>query len=268
MQNRCHALFLLLGLLPGPWAWAASAPASASTPAPLTLCYEDVAQRPWSMPGGTGLNFELLKRVEKQLGEHFIYAAKPWRRCLEEARLGTVDGVIGAADSVERRSYGVFPALPDGRADPARALFEDSVNIFLRNGGSASWDGVHLNSPNGDVAVQSGYMVATMLRQQGLRPRELVKSAEDGLRLLTTGLFDVAVLQGMEAEALARDDPRFQGKVMQAPPPYLEMAFHLLISRKTYTRDAHRIDAVWRAIGNVRQAPDYRQLLNEARAGR
>ena len=237
-------------------------------PAPLTLCYEDVAQRPWSIPGATGLNFDLLRRVEKQLGEHFIYAAKPWRRCLEEVRLGSIDGVLGAVDGIERRSFGVFPTLPNGRADPARALFEDNVNVFLRSGGNASWDGSRLHSPNGEVAVQSGYLIATQLREQGLNAREMVKSAEDGLRLLTTGLFDVAVLQGLEAETLARDDPRFQGKVLLASPPYAEREFHLLISRKTYSHDPHRIDAIWRAIASVRQSAEYKQLLAEARAGR
>jgi polar amino acid transport system substrate-binding protein len=256
MQHRCLALFLLI-CLP---AWAG--------PAPLTLCYEDVAQRPWSMPGAVGLNFELLRRVEKQLGEHFIYAAKPWRRCLEEIRLGAIDGVIGAAEGSERRSYAVYPTLPDGRGDPASALFEDSVNVFLRSGGSASWDGVKLSTPNGEVAIQSGYLVATQLRQQGLRPRELVKSAEDGLRLLTTGLFDAAVLQGLEAERLARGDPRFQGKITMAAPPYGERAFYLMFNRQTYSRDPHRIDNIWRAIGTVRQGADYKQLLAEARAGR
>ena len=257
---HCRPLRTLLCVALSLPAWAGAAP--------LVLCYEDVAQRPWSTPGAIGLNFELLRRVEKQLGEQFVFAAKPWRRCLEEMRLGAVDGVIGAADGVERRRDGVFPTLPDGRADPSRALFEDTINVFLRQGGAASWDGAHLLSPNSEVAVQSGYLVASQLRQQGLRPRELVKSAEDGLRLLTSGPFDAAVLQGLEAETLARNDPRFQGKVVQALPPYAQREFHLLFGRISYGREPQRIDAVWRGIASVRQSAEYRQLLTEARAGR
>lgn len=258
MQLRCRALLLSTCLTLCLPAWARLAP--------LTLCYEDVPQRPWSMPDATGLNFELLRRVEKHLDERFVYVAKPWRRCLEEVRLGTVDGVIGAAGDAERRSYGMFPTLPDGRSDPARSLFEDHVYVFLRSGGHASWDGTRLLSPNGEVAVQSGYLIATQLRQQGLHPRELVKSAEDGLRLLTTGLFDAAVLQGLEAQRLAHDDPRFQGKVLQAPLPYAEREFHLLISHQTYRHNPARIEAVWRAIAAVKQSSDYKQLLPEATA--
>lgn len=44
---------------------------------PLRLCFEDVDQRPWSTPGGKGLNFELLKRVQTHLNEQFIFSPKP-----------------------------------------------------------------------------------------------------------------------------------------------------------------------------------------------
>ncbi|MES2262372.1 MAG: transporter substrate-binding domain-containing protein [Pseudomonadota bacterium] len=240
------------------------APAAAGPAAPLTMCYEDVPQRPWSTPAGIGLNFELLKRVEKQLGERFVYAPKPWRRCLEEVRIGAIDAVIGAADSTERRSFAMFPTLPDGSTDPARALFEDKANVFLRVGGQASWDGHILLSPKGEVAVPSGYLIGTILRERGLRAKELVKSADDALRLLVNGVFDAAVLQGAEASNLALHDARFQDRVVQAQPPYAVLVFHLMVGRASYARDAQRIEAIWRAIGTVRQSDEYRQLAADA----
>lgn len=233
--------------------------AHAAPPSPLTLCFEDVAQRPWSVPAAAGLNFDLLNRVQRELGEQFSYAAKPWRRCMEELRVGTVDGVIAAADAGPRRRYAIVPTLPDGSADPARALYQDDVNVFLRVGGQASWDGHQLSAPRGEVAVQSGYLIGANLRAQGLQPRELVKSADDGLRLLASGLFDVAVLQGAEASRLARADPRFRDRVQQASPPYAVLAFHLMMSRRAYNRDPQRIEAIWHAIGAVRQSAPYRQ---------
>lgn len=232
--------------------------------APLVMCYEDVEQRPWSSPDGTGLNFELLRRVEKQLGERFVYAAKPWRRCIEELRLGTVDAAVAAADAKARRSFAAYPLLPDGRADPARALYADSVNVYLRAGGQGSWDGHTLRAPNQEVAVQSGYLVSAVLRERGYRPRELVKSADDALRLLSTGIFDVAILQGAEASKLARSDPRFQGQVVQAAQPYWVLELHLAFNRNTYRRSPQRAEAIWHAIAAVRNSADYRRLASEA----
>lgn len=231
---------------------------------PLVMCYEDVAQRPWTTPDNNGLTFELLRRVEKQLGERFVYAAKPWRRCLEELRTGTVDAVIAAADSKLRRSFAAYPLLPDGRADPARALFTDTVNVFLRVGGSGSWDGQTLAAPKQEVAVQSGYLVASVLRERGFVTRELVKSADDGLHLLASGMFDVAVLQGMEAGRLARSDARFRDRVVQAAPPYRVVEFHLIFNLAAYRSAPQRAEAIWRAIAAARKSAEYRQLASEA----
>lgn len=239
-------------------------PARADSARPLLICYDNVAQPPWSAPSGDGLNFELLKRVEKQLGEHFSYAAKPWRRCMEELRVGTVDGVIGAADAPERHQFAIYPSLPDGRTDPARAMFEDQVYVFLRVGGQASWDGRTLRSPSRDIGVPSGYAIAERVRQQGLRARDLIKSPEDGLRLLVSGMFDAILLEGAHAVRLASQDPRFQGKVRQAELPYAVLDLHLPVNRQAYARDPQRIEAIWRAIASVRQSPDYRQLVSQA----
>ncbi|AKU22698.1 transporter substrate-binding domain-containing protein [Massilia sp. MB5] len=261
MRARRRYLLVLTSL-----ALLAGLPARAAPP-PLTFCFEDVAQRPWTTPKGKGLNFELLQRVEKQLGEQFVYAPKPWRRCLEEIRSGRVDGVIAAADSPARRRLGQFPLLPDGRSDPARALNEDHAYVYLRIGGQGRWDGQTLYSPNGEIAVQTGYMIATVLRERGYKPRELVKSADDALRLLVSGMFDVAVLQGSEASRLALQDPRFRERVQQAMPPYATLVFHLIFSHQAYERDPARAEAIWREMGAVRQSHEYRQLLKEAGVG-
>lgn len=252
-----HRLLLAV-VLPAMAAQAMAAP-------PLTMCYEDVAQSPWSRPDATGLNFDLLDRVQRQLDEHFIYAGKPWRRCIEELRHGSVDAVIGAADSVPRRQFARFPLLPDGSADPARALFEDQFHVYLRVGGHASWDGQTLVAPDNVVAVPPGYIIGPILRQRGLEPRELARTPLDGLRLLADGMFDAALLLGDEAGELVRHDPRFRGRVVQAPIPYLSLSLHLMVGRGTYARDPARIDAIWQAIAKVRQSPEYRRLESAAR---
>lgn len=251
------SLCVLLALVTGMAAHAAKGP-------PLRLCYEDVDQRPWSTPGGTGLNFELLKKVELLLNEQFTYSPKPWKRCLSELKLGQVDAVIGAADAVNRRDWSRIPQLPDGSEDPARAMFEDAALVFLRVGGNASWDGRALLAPGKAVVVQSGYLVAQQLREKGYDPHENVKSAADALRMLAAGGFDVAILQGLEASRLAQEDPRFKGRVQQAQLPFSTVNLHLMVARAAYQRDPQRIEAIWQAIGAVRQSRDYRQLEEAA----
>lgn len=233
--------------------------------APLKFCYEDVPQHPWTMPDGTGLNFELLHRVEKALGEEFHYQAMPWKRCQEEVRNGEMDGIIGAADNAERRKYLHFPSLPGGALDASATLYEDQFNVYLREGGDGSWDGKSLTSPNHPVVVQSGYLViASMLHEHGMKTFDSIKTAEDGLRFLSEGMVDVAVLQSVEAEYLRREDPRFKSKIALAATPFAILPLYLGINQASYEHDSRRIEAIWNEIRTVRNSPEYRKLVDNA----
>lgn len=245
---------LLLAALAAPLARAA----------PLHFCYEDVAQPPWTLAGDGGLNIVLLKQVAAATGEKFIMSRRPWTRCLEETRLGRMDGIVAAADTPERRRFALPPLLPDGSADGARAVHQTRVSIFLRAGGSAAWDGKSLRNPRGSVITQRGYFIGELMRKRGQRVIDTIKSSEEALRLLVAGTADVAVLMEHSTQTMLRDDPRFRGQVVLAPQPYTEMPLFLLINRELYARDPARIEAIWNAVAGVRASPAYRKLEDGA----
>lgn len=97
-------------------------------------------------------------------------------------------------------------------------------------------------------------------RQRGFKPIESARSAEDGLRMLAAGTYDIAALYGAEAEVLAMTDPRFIAKITQAQTNYSDWSFYLLMSRMTFDTDNKRITAIWRAIRTVRESDEYRKL--------
>jgi polar amino acid transport system substrate-binding protein len=238
---------------------APAAPCEAAA-APLRLCYEDVPQPPWTMPDGSGLNIELLKRVEALLGERFILSQRPWLRCMEETRLGRMDGMIGGADSPDRRAFSVPPLLPDGSPDASKALYLDNVNLFLRSASGAAWDGKTLHNPRGIVVTQRGYFVADLMRERGQKVIDTVKSADEALRMLASGSADVAVLMEHSVGDMLQDDPRFRGHIVKSPVPFTAFPFYLLIGRACYDKNPARIEAIWGAIASVRATPAYRKL--------
>ncbi len=93
-----------------------------------------------------------------------------------------------------------------------------------------------------------------------MQPNELVKSSEEGLRMVADGIADAAILYGDESERLAYEDPRFAARVVRAPGPYWVTHLFLMVARSTEARDPQRIAAIWRAIGAVRQSPEYQKL--------
>jgi polar amino acid transport system substrate-binding protein len=227
--------------------------------APLRFCYEDVAQPPWTLADGGGLNIELLKKVAALTGDQFILARRPWTRCIEETRLGRMDGMIGAADTPERRLFSVPPLQADGKPDTSRALHQTKVNIFLRAASGAAWDGKHLHNPRGSVITQRGYFIGDLMRARGLRVIDTIKSTDEALRLLVAGSADVAVLMEHSTQSMLRDDPRFRGRVVMAPIPYTDMPLFLLVGRNRYQQEPARIEAIWNAIATVRASAAHRR---------
>lgn len=237
-----------------------AAPQAQAQGAPLNFCFEDAPQAPWTMPDGSGLNIELLKRVAKLTGDQFNYVARPWRRCEEETRKGVMDGMIGPSDNPRRRSYSVPPRKADGTQDPERAMYRDHVDLYLRAESRASWDGKTLVNPRKMVVAQRGYYIVEMLQARGETVIDTPKSAEDGLKLLAAGSADVAVLMGRDAEHLLRDDPRYQGRVLLAKQPFASFDFHLMVGRQAYDKEPRRFEAIWNAIARVRATAEYQRL--------
>ena len=230
----------------------------------LRWCYEDASALPWTRPDGTGLNLELLRTAEKNLHERFVYVARPWKRCIEEMRKGDFDGIFAAGESEERRTFGVFPSLPGGAIDPARALHEDRFQVFLRKGSAASWDGKTLLPTAKGVLTQRGYMIAGDLRERGFDAKESTNSAPDALRQLAAGMFDIAVVQGPEAAKLLRTDNALAEKITLSPIPYAVRPMYLLVAKSVYAKDPKRIESIWTLIGETRKSPHYR--THEAKA--
>jgi polar amino acid transport system substrate-binding protein len=211
------------------------------------------------MPDKTGISFDVMAKVEKLTGEQFEYVRRPWRRCLEELRLGLVDGIVAAGDSPDRRSFARFPQLPDGRLNTDAAIYIDRAYVFMVPGAHASWDGKELHADGKAVIAQHGYLVTDMLRERGYDVRG-VKSPDEGLRMLLAGIADVAVLQGLASTDLAKRDPRFRGKIHQFKQLYTLLPVYLMVSQKIYDTNAKRIEGIWAAIASVRASPEYRAV--------
>ncbi|WP_395007831.1 hypothetical protein [Undibacterium sp.] len=84
---------------------------------------------------------------------------------------------------------------------------------------------------------------------------------EDALRLLANGDADVAILQGLEAVHLSKQDGRFKDSVVSHSLPYLNLQLYLAIGQHSYKRDAKRFQFIWNGIKTVRNTASYQQLV-------
>ncbi len=258
------ALHLRLSVLCSLSLMQISLAAHASTATPLRFCYEDIEQQPWTMPNQTGLNFDLLKRVEAITGEQFVYQALPWKRCIAYVASGEIDGVIGAAQSAERRQFAAIPQDEKGQERNGASLYSDDFLVYLRSDSKVTWDGHQFKNVTGTIAAQAGFVVAGQLQKLGYQVNERSKTAENGLRLVLMKEVDAAVLQGPQALQLQRKDPRFNTSINVLPQPFSRLHMHLMFAKPSYAKDPKRIEAIWHAIEKVRASSSYQTHEKEA----
>ena len=227
---------------------------------PLTLCVEDAPQRPWTLPTVAGLSIDLLREVAKRRHEQFQFVVRPWRRCLEDLRVGEIDAVVGGAATAERSAYARYPMGDDGQPDPQRALYADRYDVYKRRDSTGHWDGKVLTLPaRPTILVQRGYVVADLLRSRGFAIDERASSAQDALRHLTDNYFDIAIIQASEANMEFRGNAAFHDQLVREATPYFEAPMYLMVSHPSYGRNPKRIEQIWHAIGAVRHSADYQR---------
>jgi polar amino acid transport system substrate-binding protein len=231
--------------------------------APLRFCYEEAPEPPWTMPDGSGEVLNLLRAVADRLHEQFVLQPVPWKRCIEEVRQGEFDGAVGSADTPERRTIGRLPLLADGKADATAALYENYYYVYSRTGSGAGWNGKHLTVPRGGVVVPRGYSIALELRAQGHTVLESIDRGEDGLRMLRSGMADIAILPGPKTRALALG-PRYRDSITVSQQSWKFIPGYLLASNAIYEQNPARILAIWSAIRETRQSTAQWKPLGES----
>jgi polar amino acid transport system substrate-binding protein len=238
---------------------------SAQAQTPLKFCFEDTPQSPWTMPDGSGLSIELLKRVEEILGERFELIAKPWKRCQEEVRLGVLDGYFGAAVSAERLNFSVYPSLRDGTVDLNAALNSVQTRLFTRAQSEVSWDGKKLQGVKQAIVVQRGYLIGSLLQKQGFKIHE-VRNAEEALHRLSKGGADLAILREMDADYLSTREPGFKGGIQIHPLPFMDLPLYLAVNKNVFKQNPKRIQTIWSTIKSQRHSASYQQLVESTGA--
>lgn len=228
----------------------------------LTLCLENKVVAPWRHLDRTGLNFELLKRVEQKLDLSFDYQILPWKRCLAKLKANQVDGVFTVSFSEERRGFGAFP----GHANPDVKKRMHFARYFLvrKKGSSVDWDGKQFQGLDGKIAFQLGYSVGDLLRAVKVPVLETPASAHSVGRKVIAGHVAGAAMIDSDTAALMRGPLAPQLEIVERPleeKPYYLMLSHALV--KARPRLAERI---WKQVEEVRNSKEYGKMVQAAGA--
>ncbi len=228
----------------------------------LTLCFENKLVLPWRTVEQSGLNFELLKRVESKLQLRFEYELLPWKRCLAKLKDNQVDGAFTVSHSDERRQFGAFP----GNTEPDAKLRMHYARYFLvrRKGSDIEWDGSKFNNVDGKIAFQLGYSVGDMLRAQKVEVDESNDSAYNVGRKVLAGRVAAAAMMDSDVSALMRS-PLAKGLEV-VDVPLTEKPYYLILSNTLVKAQPELAERIWRGIAEVRDGKEYGKLVKAAGA--
>jgi len=258
-----------IGILAIAWAMGlGSAQAKA-----LRVCMTDVPHAPWRVPeddgrvAGRGLDFDLLRDVERVSGWTVVLQVLSGRRCLVEVAAGRADATVGLSHTAERAQSFRFPSRGDG-LDTSLALRQDGYTLYRLRGSGVQWNGQRLRlKPEGAVLVQSGHSVGSVLRELGVPVTETERSAFMVLSKLRLGEVEAAAVFTSEGQVLRQAHSQFEG--LEPMSPALARKHYYVVFGEPFARQ-HEADlpGLWRAFHQASKAPAYQAAVRRAKAAR
>ena len=237
---------------------ALSFPAAAADQArdTVTLCFEQQDVLPWRTEKGGGLNFELLKMVEKRLEIHFDFQSIPWKRCLAQLKANAVDGAFAVSYKPDRRELGEYPG--GQQIDAGKRMHIDSYVLIRKKGSKVDWDGKSFRNLDGAVGFQLGYSVGDVLRAQNIEVDEGSQRADELARKLIAGRVAAAAVGGSDAHGLMNGP--LAPQLEQLPVPIIEKPYFLILSHGMVAARPRLAERIWRAVEEARNGAAYRKL--------
>ena len=254
MKNKTLSLVALSLSLMTASAWAAEPP--------LKICHENEDSYPWIFKDRAGLTTSLLKMAEKIYGSKVELVALPWKRCLDDAKNGAIDGVVKISFSTDRTEFLVYPMAGD-KPDASKRLLNDTYSLYRMKGSiAATWDGKTLKV-DGAVGAQSGFSIAKQLTSMGARVDDSVRSADANLTKLVGGRIAAVALQTEEGDISIANNAEANGKVEKLTPVLVEKPYFVAFSKQFYGKEKAAAQKLWDAIGTARESAEYKDLVKK-----
>jgi len=260
MTMKTYSGWLLAGVASVALAGVSSAQAS-GVPV-VKLCHENEDSYPWLFKDRVGLTTSLLKMAEKSSGVKLEIQPLPWKRCLEEAKAGTIDGVIKISFAADRTDFLAYPMAAD-KPDASKRLLSDSYSLYrMKGSNAATWDGKVLKA-EGSVGAQSGFSIVKTLTGLGAKVDDAVRSADTNLLKLANGRLAAVALQTEEGDISIATNPELSGKVEKVSPVLVEKPYFVTFSKPFYAREAATAKKIWDAIEAARESAEYQDLAKK-----
>ncbi|HCU67604.1 MAG TPA: hypothetical protein DF774_17780 [Rheinheimera sp.] len=224
--------------------------------APLQICYEDNEHSP-ALPkqmvqgvAAYGTHSQTATLAFALAGVAVELHRIPWKRCLHEASIGKMDGVIGIGWTAERQQLLAFPLNALQQADASLSLMQVDYHIYTHQQQPLSWDGNRLSGVKFGLSAPQGFVVEQKLKQLNALST-LPSGLNAGLELVLNRRLDGYVLAEFVADAQLKQHPK-AALIKKLQPPFYQQPLFLVFSLQFAKQQPEVMQKVWLQIPNAR----------------
>ncbi|MBF0227113.1 MAG: transporter substrate-binding domain-containing protein [Desulfobacterales bacterium] len=224
----------------------------------IILGFIDQDDFPMTMTNTTGLNFELLKLVEENLGIEFTFVMLPWKRCFFELQQNKINGLIGASFKEERMEYGSYPMTADNKLDNSKRLYDASYSLYKLKGDNLSWNGTEfVNLNNRKIGSILGYSIVDTLKNLKVDVDDGAKTSKQNLDKMIKGRICASVLMTTDTDFVLKTNKSYSEKIEKVDLPVSAKPYFLMLSHQFVKEHPETAEKIWTKIKDLRDSKEY-----------
>jgi len=201
------------------------------------------------LPANPGLSVELVRDCTNSVGANPIFTRLPVRRLHEEVRAGQLDAMLGLTYTPERAEYLAYPMRGD-KPDASRRGATISYMLYRLRGAKVAWDGKSITGMDGPLGVNSGFVMADLLRKRGVDVEEVQYDKQLFAMLQRGRVGAVATLENIGDYYIERSD--MAARVEKLQPPLATGDYYIAASKPFYDKHADLVGRFWDCLARER----------------
>lgn len=230
----------------------------------MVLCIEDQAAAPYTFPTHDGTMQVLLKMAAKEAAVPLSFVVSPWKKCIENTRSGSVNGLVNAGNTPFHAEYAAFPLLANGKPNTAQSLASMSVMAYHMKNSKASWDGSKFINVSKPVLMPAGFAtISDQMKALNVPYDDTVKEPLRNLYKMMGGQGEIVLGFDTEMNALIASHKDIADKVEMLPAKFMTTDFYVAFGKPYYTAHKAQVDALWGAIGKVKKSKEYQDAIKD-----
>lgn len=216
----------------------------------LKFCYESKELLPHYRGEGIltpsekpGAAIEIMQKLDEMLSTvHIEFVREPWKRCLNDLKLGKVDALI-ARHSVSREVFAKYPKTSKNELDNERAISSTATCFIHKKNVPLKWDGhdLYVDLPQG-ISLPRGYSLVEDLKKKGFQIYETV-SVKQAHELLFKGRVGIS-LSDCQHKELPTD-------YVENKKPLVENYGYLVFSQQFYSLYPNLAEDLWNQLMKI-----------------